>query len=320
MTPSPEVSVVVGVRNGAELLRSALESVLSQDGVDFEIVVVDDGSSDGTRQTLQELALEDPRVRPIFQQPQGLTAALIQGCRQARAPFLARQDVGDLSLPGRLAAQLEVLRSESSVVLVSGRTDCYAPFGEWLWTEKGAAVEDRPVDLLERRGRLQVACGPTSHGSVMFRRETYEAVGGYRLPFYFGQDWDLWQRLGLRGKYFQVGRSIYARTLAFDSLSGQHRNLQHRFGRLSLKAARCLASGLSDEAVLRKAERLSRTLRLTRCTRPRGSGRAKTAYFVASVLAKHDTEAALRYVEQALSFSPWSLRPRILWWRLLFKG
>lgn len=315
----PEVSIVVGVRNGGEELLPSLESVLKQTQVELELLVVDDGSTDATPELLAGLAAEDARVRFWRQQPQGLTAALAFACQQARAPYLARQDVGDRSLPGRLEQQREVLRQEPGVALVSCRTDCFGPAGEWLWTERGVTPqEDRPVPILERRGRtLRVRAGPTSHGSALFRRETYEAVGGYRTEFLLGQDWDLWQRMGLLGAYYQVGRVLYARTLSPRSLSARFRREQHAFGRLSLKAVRRRAAGESEEGVLERAERLSRKLRGRQLglEDPLEARRAKAelAYFAGSMLLAREPEVAARYLALARELAPWSLRVR---WKL----
>jgi glycosyltransferase involved in cell wall biosynthesis len=316
MKARPEVSVVVGVRDGAQHLAASLESVLCQEGVELELIVVDDGSTDETARILEELAAADPRIRPFRTEPKGLTAALLFGCLQARAPFLARQDVGDLSRPGRLKAQVDILRREPSVVLVSGRTDRYGPLGEWLGTERGSGLEDRPVELFARWPRLRVVAGPTSHGSAMFRREAYEAVGGYRAAFYLGQDWDLWQRLGLRGLYYQIGASIYSRRLFLESLSGQFRRFQRRFGRLSLASARCLATGKSDEAILRRAERLSERVRRIATSPSNAEGRADMAYFLAAMLSEQSPTAARRYLEEAIALRPLRIKPRLRRWLL----
>src|SRR6187455_3363395 len=106
MTTTPLVSVVMSVYNGAKCLRDSVQSVLAQEGVDFEFIIVDDGSTDASGSLLSEFAESDSRVRVIHQHNRGLTRALIQGCAAARGPFIARQDCGDLSLPGRLAAEL----------------------------------------------------------------------------------------------------------------------------------------------------------------------------------------------------------------------
>src|SRR5262245_12696845 len=105
MSPNCDVSVVMSVYNGASSLSVTMNSVLSQAGVDLEFVIVNDGSTDGTGEILDDYALSDSRVRVIHQKNTGLTGALILGCAAATGEFIARQDVGDTSLPGRLAFQ-----------------------------------------------------------------------------------------------------------------------------------------------------------------------------------------------------------------------
>ena len=105
MTAEPTISVVMSVYNGADTLRDTVESVLSQEGVDFEFIIVNDGSSDASASILDDLAAADARIRLLHQANQGLTKALINGCALARGQYIARQDVGDYSLENRLLRQ-----------------------------------------------------------------------------------------------------------------------------------------------------------------------------------------------------------------------
>src|SRR5215467_1447738 len=123
MKTYPEVSVVMSVYNGASHLVATLDSILSQEGVEFEFIVVNDGSTDNSGQILDEYAQRDSRLRVIQQDNTGLTRALIRGCDAARGEFIARQDAGDISLPGRLKSQVIVLRDQEDCIFVSCWTD-----------------------------------------------------------------------------------------------------------------------------------------------------------------------------------------------------
>ena len=94
----PDVSVVMSVYNGADRLRETVESVLSQQGVSLEFIIIDDGSTDRSDVILANYARHDPRVHILYQPNQGLTRALIRGCEAAKGKYIARQDAGDISL------------------------------------------------------------------------------------------------------------------------------------------------------------------------------------------------------------------------------
>ena len=133
MSTSSEVSVVMSVYNGASNLAATMDSILSQEGVEFEFIVVNDGSTDKTGEILDDYARRDDRVRVIHQENTGLTRALIRGCAAATGEFIARQDAGDVSLAGRLALQLDVFRNNSNVVMTSCGTRFVGPGNEVLY-------------------------------------------------------------------------------------------------------------------------------------------------------------------------------------------
>src|SRR5262245_61573626 len=94
MSPRPDVSVVMSVYNGADKLGETIDSILSQDGISLEFIVVNDGSNDESEGFLNNCAKRDPRIRVLHQENQGLTRALINGCALARGEYIARQDAG----------------------------------------------------------------------------------------------------------------------------------------------------------------------------------------------------------------------------------
>src|SRR5262249_28869076 len=204
----PEVSVVMSVYNGASHLAGTLDSILSQEDVEFEFIVVNDGSSDKSGQILDEYAQRDSRLRIIHQENNGLTRALIRGCDAARGEFIARQDAGDISLPGRLKSQAVVLRDRDDCVFVSCWTDVIGPKGEFLYTSRGTGVASSPINVLSPQAEWGVVDGPSHHSSVMFRAKQYASCGGYRPEFYFGQDWDLWYRLSSLGTFCMLQRRL----------------------------------------------------------------------------------------------------------------
>ena len=118
---TPAISVVMGVFNEAAVLAPTLDSILAQTERDFELIVVNDGSTDPrVGEILAEYARRDARLRVLTQANAGLTRALIDGCARASAPWIARQDADDVSLPGRLAALFPVNRERLAAVGANG--------------------------------------------------------------------------------------------------------------------------------------------------------------------------------------------------------
>jgi glycosyltransferase involved in cell wall biosynthesis len=302
----PEVSVVMGVRDGAASLPATIASVLAQEGVALELIVVDDGSTDATPALLEELAARDGRVRCLRQEAAGLTAALIRGCAAARAPLVARQDAGDLSLPGRLARQKAALDRYPEVVLASCFTACVGPRGEELRFERGAVPADRPFSLLDSTSSGALP-GPTAHGSAMFRRAAYERAGGYRAPFALAQDWDLWLRLAELGPCVVVGQTLYRREISPRSLSFRFHALQRALGEAAFAASRERRAGRSDEEVLERARALGEELAAAR-RRPSRRAEALGHYHVGQLLRDRGDRRSLRYFRAALARDPFLLR------------
>ena len=114
----PLVSVVMSVYNDEERVGRSIDSILQQTFQDFEFIIINDGSTDGTVQVLDRYADQDSRIRVIHQENTGLTQALIRGCQQVQGQFIARQDSGDLSMPERLQAQSDFLTNHPDVSLV----------------------------------------------------------------------------------------------------------------------------------------------------------------------------------------------------------
>lgn len=290
----PLISVVSAVYDGERYLRESLQSVLSQEGVDLELVVVDDGSRDSTPEILAEHAARDSRIQVIRQENEGLTRALRKGCAAARGGLIARHDLDDLSLPGRLARQAAMLGARADLAFVSCWARVLGPEGEVLHDQMRPREESSRV----RRGE-----GPCGHGSVMMRRDAYEKAGGYRPQFRFGQDWDLWWRLSEIGGFAVVAEFLYA--YRFDELgvSAGRRREQERFGALAEAAAEARRDGAPEAPLLAEAERLSREA-AARGNRGRGAGE----YFIGRSLLKRRDPAARKYLWRSVRRAPWRLR------------
>jgi glycosyltransferase involved in cell wall biosynthesis len=303
----PEVSVVVGVHNGMPALGETLDSILSQAEVELEVVVVDDGSTDGSRRFLEQYAGRDSRIRVVRQEHRGLTRALIRGCALARGEYIARQDVGDISLPGRLRTALDCLVTHASTVFVWCGVRVVGPGGELLFD---VHQNDSALNRALRSVNPAELTGPAHHGSVVFRRAAYEKVGGYRAEFYFAQDLDLWVRLAEVGDHTVIPELQYRAAMGPDSLSGRYRQEQLKLIPLIAESARLRRAGLGDGAILQRVA----AIRPTSASPRRRATRSRALYFIGVCLRKRCDPAADEYFKRAIREYPLLLRA---WWRLL---
>lgn len=298
--PDCTVSVVMAVHNDAAYLEAAIRSVLDQADVDLELVIIDDASTDESPTILDRARTSDPRVRVHTRQVnEGLTAALILGCSLARGRYIARQDADDESLPGRLRQQSALLDRLSDVAFVSTWSQAVGPRGELLFTEERPHEPDKATDWLVRR-----RVGPPGHGTVMFRKDAYDRVGGYRSLFPLAQDIDLWVRLAMVGQLAYVPEVLYRYRIQDDSISTRNGAARQAYRQLvnQLHAAR--RDGLPEEPIIASANLPTLRTAATAST----ADKAHSLYFIASCLLQRRDRRALRYLTRSLALMPTQLR------------
>jgi len=188
---APTVSVVLSVRNGGSDLPKALGTILKQTFSDFELIAINNGSTDGTREFLDQLT--DPRVRVYHQEDQGLAAALNRGISLARGRYIARQDHDDWALSTRIAQQVAFLDANPHHALVGTRAEI------WIGDSPTGRFHDHPTEDEELRFAL-LSNNYMVHSSVMMRKAALDEVGGYttdpsRQP---PEDYELWSRIARR--------------------------------------------------------------------------------------------------------------------------
>lgn len=197
----PLVSVVIPVYNGERFLKESLESVFAQTCHDYEVVCVDDGSTDGSCSLLEQYGA---RVRVIQQENAGQSAARNAGVRQATGAFVAFLDQDDLWYPSKLAQQVAVLNAEADVALVHCNYDRIDGDGRVLVA--GAALAERASDLASPLGRLigEVLVFPSA---MMVRRDVFQRVGGFDPELRGFEDFDLIARLKQQGRFVLLNES-----------------------------------------------------------------------------------------------------------------
>ena len=199
MSP-PRVSVLLPVYNAEATLVEALRSICSQTLRDLEIVAVDDGSEDGSSCILREVAASDSRVHPVTLEHGGLIGALNTGLRHCRAPFVARMDADDVSLPERVEKQVEMLEREPGLgvagCLVEGFPRAQVGEGMRLYLEWQNRLRTH-----EEIAREIFVESPITHPSACLRRSVLAEAGGYEDRGW-AEDYDLWLRLAAAGVRF----------------------------------------------------------------------------------------------------------------------
>lgn len=299
MQNNPQVSVVMSVYNGADSLPRTIESILSQENVDFEFIVIDDGSKDDSCKILDIYAQQDSRMRVIHQENTGLTKALIRGCAEAKGEFIARQDAGDISYPKRLVSQFEQLRQEPNAVLTSCGTRYVDPEREVLYevqitqSELNEGLHQRSLEKLK---------GPSHHGSVMFRRNFYNMVGGYRAEYQVAQDIDLWIRLSECGLCLTTKEILYEAMWASNGISSRKRPQQAISAKAALDCALQRQKNLSEDDILNKlTEDLNRSKLRSNNSKLL---EANAWYFMGACALKYSHDRARRHFLQAIKCYP----------------
>lgn len=194
---TPRVSVLLPYRDAAGTIEEALESVLDERGIAFEVIAVDDGSRDDGPARVARIARRDARVIPVATEGLGIAGALARGTEIARGELLARMDGDDVSVPGRLAASATLLDERPELGVVGTQVEAFpeGAVGEGTrrylaWQNGLTSPEDHDRDLFVE--------APLCHPSVTMRREALAAAGGYReVPW--AEDYDLWLRVHAAG-------------------------------------------------------------------------------------------------------------------------
>jgi glycosyltransferase involved in cell wall biosynthesis len=202
------VSVLMPCYNAAATIDEAVESLLGQTYMNFEVVAVDDGSTDDTAAKLQAWAKRDERLRLIRQENTGIIGALNLGLDHCQGAFIARMDADDRCLPDRFQAQVELLQAQEDIALVSCLVEGFPEesvregFRIYIdWLNRLTTPHEIATELFIE--------SPLVHPSIMARSQSIRRVGGYQERGW-AEDYDLWLRMHLDGARFaKVERTLF---------------------------------------------------------------------------------------------------------------
>lgn len=197
-----KLSVVLPTYNGEKHISQALDSILNQTFRDFELIVINDGSTDKTANILKKYSKDDARIRIISQTNKGLVASLNKGIEMAQGQYIARHDDDDASLPDRFERQVAFLDSHPDVVVVGSSMS--------VMNDAGTVLHNHAVLLNDPELRHELLVrSPFPHGSVMYRKSAVVAAGLYRAETWPAEDYDLWLRLSAEGKLANIDDCLY---------------------------------------------------------------------------------------------------------------
>ncbi len=229
MEPLPTLSVLMPVYNGRDYLRPAIDGILAQTFSDFELIIVNDGSTDDSETIIKEY--HDPRIVAITQKNQGVARSLNNGLDIARGKYVRRHDADDISTPDSFQIQVDFLESHPEYVMVCNQEAFMTASGKIAWKYRvpnnnffrGRAM----VDLDFTHFNIHRS-SPVVHGTACFRREEVIRLGKYRTEFTVSEDNDLWLRLLENYKIAVLNQCNYFMRLHGASATQRHAGkIQH---------------------------------------------------------------------------------------------
>ena len=231
MDHPPEISIVIPVYNAQSYLADAIQSVLSQTYVDWELVAVDDGSTDRSLEILNDFARRDSRIRVLPMEHAGICRTRNTGIHAARGRYLAALDNDDVMLPDRLQAQFDFLESRPDYVAVGT--------AGMLIDVEGDPINERtfPTSGEEVERELLAGRNPLMQSSMMFRRDAVIAAGSYQDGRNFAEDYDLFLRLTEAGQIGNLAEVLMLQRQHVSRASAAHYEDQNRVVLLALRDA-----------------------------------------------------------------------------------
>ncbi len=196
MTREPAVTILMPVYNAERYIKTAIDSVLCQTFTDFELLIVDDGSSDSTKDIIH--TYDDKRMVAIEKTHQGISHALNAGLRHARGKYIARFDADDICFPERIEKQVGFLNAHPEYILAGSDAEYIIDTGEFLFDFQ--CIAHSHEEIMEK---LYFYC-PFIHSSVMYLKSSVRDAGGYPEDAHQFEDYLLWIQLAQSGKFCNI--------------------------------------------------------------------------------------------------------------------
>lgn len=213
MQTPPAISVLLSVYNADKYVSLAIESILNQTVTDFELIIVDDCSSDDSWNICQNYARQDNRIVAVRNKLNiGGCETLNVGLKLARGRYIARQDNDDWSYPDRLAKQLKFMETHPDIGIVGGSME--------IMNENGKVIGKRSYNTTDSQIRNNIfRYSPFCHPLVMFRKSILDSVGNYNFKFAPADDYELYFRIGKLSKFANLNEVLMKYRVISTSLT-----------------------------------------------------------------------------------------------------
>jgi len=227
----PKISVIMPVYNQGKFLKQSIDSILNQTFKDFELIIINDGSSDQTSEILKQYVKKDLRVKVFSQKNQGCTKSLNYGIKQARGEYIARQDADDISLPKRFEKQIEFLNKNKNIGLVGSFAQVIDKQGNKKQKILGQYTQNK--DLKKYSFWSDRFC----HSTIIIRKKLLDKINGYDEHFVCSQDTDLYFRLMPHTQFANLEEILLLYREHEDSVSRTKKIKQEKFAQEARKRA-----------------------------------------------------------------------------------
>jgi len=205
----PLISVIMAVFNAQDHLYESIESIINQTFKDFELIIINDGSTDESLNIINKFKETDQRIKIFNQQNLGLTKSLNIAAKKAQGEYILRQDADDYSDPERFKKQIDYLKNNNLLALGSNCTNLYDNDIKTIW----GYFNDKEIK------KMVLLRPPFAHGTSIFRKDIFYKVGMYNEKYYTSQDLDLWIRISKFGKISMLKERLVFRYINKKSIS-----------------------------------------------------------------------------------------------------
>jgi len=296
----PVISVLMPVYNAEKYVAEAVESILNQTFKDFEFIIINDGSTDGSLTILKKYAEQDKRIRLVSRDNKGLIATLNEGIELAHTPYIARMDADDISLPERFEKQYEYMEAHPECVACGTSFQYILPDGElgptFTVPSEHHLIDDSYMLKYKSFGLL--------HPTAILRRLSMLQINGYRNEFTYAEDNDLFLRLAEIGQLSNIIEVLFRYRIHPVNTKYTKRDIQRKSG---------------EEGILQACERrgVDKQIYIDMFSKQTGETSADENPYSSIAwmcLKVRNRKAAVKYAMSALKIQPFNKES----WRVLY--